>query len=341
MRKLILGIETSCDETSVAIVEGESKLLANVVSSQIDVHKKYGGVMPEIASRLHVENITIVLDQALKEAGVTMDEISAIAFTRGPGLIGALHVGAQAAKSLALAFDKPLIPVQHIAGHIYANKFIRPMQYPALALVISGGHTQIVYMAKELEFKVLGSTQDDAIGEAYDKVARIMGLPYPGGPVIDKLAKQGKPFYKLPIPHTENPLDVSYSGLKTAVLNLAHNLEQKGEQVNKEDLCFAFQHRAVDMIVDKLILALDAYPVKQVVVAGGVAANSYLREQLPLKVKAFNSDIDVIVPPLWCCTDNAAMVTILGSKLYDEKRFCDLSVGVDPNWEIDQLTQKI
>ncbi len=341
MRKLILGIESSCDETSVAIVENENTLLANVVSSQIDVHKNFGGVMPEIASRLHVENIIYVLDEALKKANVTMEEISAIAFTRGPGLIGALHVGAQAAKSLALAYNKPLIPVQHIAGHIYANKFIKPMIYPCMALVISGGHTQIVYMEKELSFKILGGTQDDAIGEAYDKVARVIGVPYPGGPVIDKLAHQGKKHYQLPLPHTDNPLDVSYSGLKTAVINLAHNEEQKGNQINKEDLCFAFQNRAINMIVDKLVLALEKYPVKQVVVAGGVAANSYLREVLPQKVGEFDRNIDVIIPPLWCCTDNAAMVTILGSKLYDEGYFCDLSVGVDPNWEIDQTLDKL
>lgn len=341
MTKLILGIETSCDETSVAIVEGESHLLANVVSSQIDTHKKYGGVMPEIASRLHVENITVVLDQALKEAGVTLEQISGIAFTRGPGLIGALHVGAQAAKALALAFNKPLIPVQHIAGHIYANKYVKNMLYPCMALIISGGHTQIVYMEKELSFKVLGSTQDDAIGEAYDKVARVLGLSYPGGPLIDKLASQGKPHYKLPLPHTDNPLDVSYSGLKTAVLNLVHKLDQKGEKVNVEDLCYAFQHRAIDMIIDKLILSLSMYQVKQVLVAGGVAANSYLRTQLPQKVAAYDSSLDVIIPPMWCCTDNAAMITILASRLFDEGQFCDLSVGVDPNWEIDELMQKI
>ncbi|MDD4066314.1 MAG: tRNA (adenosine(37)-N6)-threonylcarbamoyltransferase complex transferase subunit TsaD [Bacilli bacterium] len=340
MRKIIMGIETSCDETSIAILEDDTKLLANVVSSQIDVHKKYGGVMPEIASRLHVEQITIVLDQALKEAGITMDDVSAIAFTRGPGLIGALHVGAQAAKTLALAFDKPLIPVQHIAGHIYANTYASKNNYPCLALVISGGHTQFIYMKEPLHFEIVGSTQDDAIGEAYDKVARVIGLPYPGGPAIDKLSKLGKPNYKLPLPHTENPLDVSYSGLKTAVLNLAHNLEQRGEEINKEDLCYAFQHRAVDMIVDKLILALEKYPVKQVVVAGGVSANSYVREQVPLKVHKYDSSIQVVIPPMWCCTDNAAMIAALGSELYGKDYTCDLSIGVDPNWEINEFPQK-
>lgn len=341
MRKLIMGIETSCDETSVAILENDEKLLANVVSSQIDVHKKYGGVMPEVASRLHVEHIVLVLDEALKKAGIKLTDLTAVAFTRGPGLIGALHVGAQAAKAIALACDIPLIPVQHIAGHIYANKYAGEEAYPAMALVVSGGHTQFIYMEKPLQFKIVGSTQDDAIGEAYDKAARVMGLSYPGGPIIDKLAKKGKPFYKLPAPKTVNPLDVSYSGLKTAVLNLVHNAEQRGEKINVEDLCYAFQRRAVDMIVDKLILALKKYPVKQVVVAGGVSANSYVREQVAFKVKRFDPAIKVAIPPLWCCTDNAAMIAALGSALYDRKYFADLSIGVDPNWEIDCFPQKI
>ncbi|MDD3383400.1 MAG: tRNA (adenosine(37)-N6)-threonylcarbamoyltransferase complex transferase subunit TsaD [Bacilli bacterium] len=342
MKKLILGIETSCDETSIAIVEGEDKLLSNVVSSQIKIHEKYGGVMPEIASRLHVENINIVLDQALKEANVKLEDISAFAFTRGPGLIGALHVGAQAAKTLALTYNVPLIGVHHIAGHIYANKYIKEISYPCLALVVSGGHTELVYMKKELNFKVIGKTQDDAIGEAYDKVARVLGLTYPGGPQIDRLAKKGKPFYKLPIPHTKNPLDVSYSGLKTSVINIVHNIEQKGEKINVEDMCYAFQLRAIDLIIDKVILALKKYDdIKQVVVAGGVAANSYLREKLPLRVNKFNKQIDVVVPPMWCCTDNAAMITILASKLYEIKKFDDLSIGVDPNWSIEDALEII
>ena len=234
-----LAIESSCDETSIAITR-DGKLLSNVVATQIKMHQQFGGVMPEVASRLHAENILFVLDEALREANVTLEEIDAFAFTRGPGLIGALHVGLQCAKTLAMLYKKPLIPVHHLTGHIYANEYIEPLQFPLLAVVVSGGNSELVIMEESMKFKVIGETRDDAIGECYDKVARVLGLPYPGGIPIDKLAKVGKHTYDLPTPlRGEHTLDLSYSGLKTNVINLVHNLEQKGEKVNVEDMSTA------------------------------------------------------------------------------------------------------
>ena len=220
MKQYILGIESSCDETSVAVYDyTDNKLLSNIVSSQISTHTKYGGVMPEIASRLHIEKINYVIKEALYEANITFNDLSAIAVTSGPGLIGALHVGLQAAKTLALALDIPLLSVHHLVGHIYANSFEQELKFPCLAVVVSGGHTELVYMKEEYSFEIIGTTQDDAIGESYDKVARVMGLGYPGGPKIDKASKEGNPTYVLPKPHTEGKYNVSYSGLKTAVIN--------------------------------------------------------------------------------------------------------------------------
>lgn len=335
MSKYILAIETSCDETSIAVLEGEKNLLSNIISSQIKIHKDYGGVMPEIASRLHVEQINIVLEEALNSAKVKLEDISAIAFTKGPGLIGALHVGLQAAKALSLSLNIPLIEVHHIAAHIYANNFVKPIEYPSLALVISGGHTELVYMKDELMFEVIGRTKDDAIGEAFDKVARILKLGYPGGPEIDRLSKNGEANYNLPKPKPSEDLNLSYSGLKTAVLNLVNNSSQKGEVIRVEDMCNSFQKTAIDMVVDKTLEALKKYKVKSVVVAGGVAANSYIRETLPKAISKFDKSITTTIPPLWTCTDNAAMIAILGSKLFDLKKFSDLSAGVDPNWDIN------
>ena len=340
MKKYMLGIESSCDETSVAICDLDGKLLSNIVSSQIDIHAKYGGVMPEIASRLHIENTNYVLKEALNEAGVSLDEIVAIAVTTGPGLIGALHVGLQAAKALALALDIPLLSVHHLVGHIYANSYEKELKFPCLSLIVSGGHTELVYMPKELEFEIIGSTQDDALGEAYDKVARIIGLGYPGGPKIDKISKEGKATIKLPKPHSTGPYDVSYSGLKTYINNYVHNLEQKGEEIPVEDLATSFQKRAIDMIVDKLLLALEEYKVEQVVVAGGVSANSYLRSEVSRRVKKKFPEIEVVLPPLWCCGDNAAMIAKVGLKLYERKIYSNLEVGVKPSWPIDEYLKE-
>ena len=236
---MLLAIETSCDETACAIVKDGKEILSNIVSSQINVHTLYGGVVPEVASRIHVENISTVIEEAIKEAGVTMDDIDGIAYTQGPGLIGSLHVGVQAAKTLSYFFDKPLIPVNHMTGHIYANQFVSDLKFPLLALVVSGGHSQLVWMKHEWSFEVIGETRDDAIGEAYDKVARVLDLGYPGGPVIDKLAKEGKPHYELPTPKTDTKYDFSFSGLKTAVLQLQQRERKKGNEIISADLAYA------------------------------------------------------------------------------------------------------
>ena len=233
---IVLGIESSCDETAVAIVKDRKEVLSSVVASQIDVHKEFGGVVPEVASRIHVENISFLIEDALKKANCTMDDIDAVAVTKGPGLIGCLHVGVQAAKTLAFAFNKPLVPVHHIAGHIYANELVVDMKYPVLALVVSGGHSQLIYMKDETSFEVLGTTQDDAIGEAFDKVARVMDLGYPGGPKIDKLAKEGQNVYALPKPKTQGKYDFSFSGLKSGVLQFTKRMERQGKTYNDADL---------------------------------------------------------------------------------------------------------
>lgn len=328
---LILAIESSCDETAVAITR-DGALLSNIVATQIEMHQKYGGVMPEMAARLHAENITIVLKEALEKANIRLDDVDAFAFTRGPGLIGALHVGMQMAKTLALIYHKPLIPVHHLAAHIYANEFIKPFQFPMLCTVVSGGNTELVYMPHHLEFEIVGETKDDAVGECFDKVARVLGLPYPGGLPIDRNAKLGHPTYKLPTPLRNGGFDFSYSGLKTAVVNLVNSLNQKGEEINVPDMCRSFQDIAIGMVVDKTVAVAKHYQVRQVVLAGGVSANSYLREQIS---KHFaNSNIDVVIPPLWATTDNAAMIAKIAGHLYERKLFAELDIGVDPNWRI-------
>lgn len=334
MNKTILAIESSCDETGIAITR-DGKLLCNVVSTQIDVHQKYGGVMPEIASRLHTENILIVLKEALEKAGIDKSEIDAIAVTRGPGLIGALHVGMQAAKTLALVLDKPLIPVHHLAAHIYANEFVSPLKFPLLAVIVSGGNTQLVVMEDHLNFKIIGDTKDDAIGECYDKVARVLGLGYPGGIPVDKLAQTGEHTYKLPSPLVHEGYDFSYSGLKTNIINLVNNARQRGEEINVANLCCSFQETAMDVIINKATKAALDFKVKQVVVAGGVSANSYLRKNIVKTISELG--IEVTIPPMWCCTDQAAMIAKLGEYLYDKKMFAPLSLSVDPNWMIEDF----
>jgi N6-L-threonylcarbamoyladenine synthase len=304
-----------------------------VVASQIDVHTQYGGVVPEVASRIHVENISIVIQQCLAKSGMSMDDIAAIAFTQGPGLIGSLHVGVMAAKTMAWMYQKPLVPVQHLTGHIYANAFVGTLQFPLLALVISGGHTELVLMKKDYDFEVIGTTQDDAIGEAYDKVARVLGLGYPGGPIIDKLAKQGQPQYKLPRTHTDNPLNFSFSGLKSAVLQAMKRTEKAGETVIVPDMCASFQETALKDLWQRVEAALEQYDVKQVVLAGGVAANSRLREMATTKM-AHHPDISLIIPPLAYCTDNAAMIGASGYIAYQLGRRCDIDVGADAGLEM-------
>ena len=302
----ILAIETSCDETSMSVLEDGTKELGTVVLSQMDTHALFGGVVPEIASRMHIENITIVLEETLKKANLKLEDIDAFAVTYGPGLIGSLLVGLMCAKTLAYVYNKPLIPVHHIAGHIYANNLEKPLEFPLLALVVSGGHTELVYMKNHYNFEILGSTLDDAVGEAYDKVARVLNVPYPGGPLVDKLAHQGKDTYDLPLPLNDESYNFSFSGLKSAVINLVHKEKQNNREVIREDMACSFQNRVTEILTKKTIKAAQKLNVKHLIVAGGVAANSGLRERLTKACKQNN--IDLIIPNLKRCTDNAAMI---------------------------------
>jgi N6-L-threonylcarbamoyladenine synthase len=298
----------------------DGKLLSNVINTQIEVHQEYGGVMPEIASRLHCENISLVLKEALEKAEVKLEDIDAFAVTRGPGLIGALHVGMQCAKTLAMLYKKPLIPVHHLAGHIYANEYNEELKFPLLAVVVSGGNSELVIMKDHMNFEIIGETRDDAIGECYDKVARVLGLPYPGGLPIDQLAKEGEHTYDLPTPlKGEHTYDLSYSGLKTNIINLVHNLEQRGEKVNVPNMCRSFQDVAVGLVIDRATKAVEEYKVKQVILAGGVSANSYLRSEMKKEMERRN--IKIIIPPMWCCTDQAAMIAKVAEHLYEMKIF--------------------
>ena len=321
----ILGIESSCDETSASIVKNGTEEIATVISSQIDVHKNYGGVVPEIASRHHVKNITMVLEECLEKANMTMDDIDAIAVTYGPGLIGSLLIGLEAAKTLAFVHNKPLIPVHHIAGHIYANSLVKPLEFPLLAVVVSGGHTELIEMKKHYDFQKLGGTLDDAIGECYDKVARVINLEYPGGPKVDKLAAVGKDTYKLPVPMKDDSYNFSFSGLKSAVINLAHNLEQRGEELNKEDLATSFQKVAVESVVSKVRKAIVEKDIKHVIVAGGVAANQGLRNAIKDLCDELN--VDLSIPPMKYCTDNGTMIAAAGYYAYLEGRIADLKLN--------------
>ncbi len=302
---IILAIETSCDETAMAIVEDGKKVIANYVYTQISIHTLYGGVVPEIASREHIKKITYVLDATLKEAKMKIDDVDYIAVTAKPGLLGSLMVGINCAKTLALVYNKPLIMVDHIYGHIYANYLEDDFIFPLLALVVSGGHTELVLMKDHYEFEILGETMDDAVGESYDKVARVVGVGYPGGPIIDKMASIGKPTYKLPRPDPGD-YNFSFSGLKSAVINLYHNETMKGNEINKEDLAASFQEAVIDCLVNKTMKAVSEYKVKQVIVAGGVAANKGLRQRLGEEVTKQN--IKFTIPSFKYCTDNAAMI---------------------------------
>ena len=321
----ILGIESSCDETSVSIVKNGTEEIATVISTQIDVHKQYGGVVPEIASRHHVKNITIVLEECLEKANMTMDLIDAIAITYGPGLIGSLLIGLEAAKTLAFIYNKPLIPVHHIAGHIYANSLVRPLQFPLLAVVVSGGHTELVLMKDHYKFEKIGGTLDDAIGECYDKVARVIGLEYPGGPKIDKLSLEGKDTYKLPVPLQDDSYNFSFSGLKSAVINLTHNEEQRGEEIRKADLATSFQKVAVESITSKVRKAIQELGIKNVIVAGGVAANNGLRTAM--KELTDELGVELSIPPMKYCTDNGTMIAAAGYYAYLDGRIADLNLN--------------
>lgn len=321
----ILAIESSCDETSMAIIKNGTEEIATVVLSQMDTHATYGGVVPEIASRMHVENITMVLEETLNKAKMSLSNISAIAVTYGPGLIGSLLIGLQAAKTLAMITKKPLIPVHHIAGHIYANNLVKRLEFPLIALVVSGGHTELVYMKDDYSFEKIGGTLDDAVGEAYDKVARVIGIPYPGGPNVDKLAHIGRDSYNLPLPLDDDTYNFSFSGLKSAVINLKHNIMQRGGNIIDEDLATSFQNRVVEILTKKTIKALKEYNVHRLIIAGGVAANKGLREKFEVLSKENN--FELIVPEIKYCTDNAAMIGSAAYYAYKKGRISDLKLN--------------
>lgn len=326
----ILAIESSCDETACAIIDEEYNVYSSVVTSQIDVHARFGGVIPEVASRMHVEQISTIVKSAIDEANLTMDDIDVVAYTVGPGLIGSLHVGGIAAKTLAFFYDKPLIGVHHLKGHIFINELIKPLQYPMMALVVSGGHTELVYIENDDSFKIIGTTLDDAIGEAYDKVARVIHEAYPGGPVIDRLAKQGKSNYQLPTPKVDG-LNFSFSGLKNAVFQLVKKQENMGNEINKADLAYAFQEVALNSLIKKTKIALEEYPCKTLVLAGGVAANSRLRELAQENFK----DIDLILPPLKYCTDNALMIACAAVHYLKNEKYVDFDASSMPSMSIE------
>ena len=332
---LILAIESSCDEMAMAVLKDKRDFLASVIASQIDVHALYGGVVPEIASRKHVECVSLVLKETLKKANVSIEEIDAIAVTKGPGLVGSLHIGLQAAKTIAMAYHKPLIGVHHIAGHIYANNYNQDIEYPSLCLVVSGGHSELVLLKAPFEFEVIGETLDDAVGEAYDKVGRVLNLPYPGGPVLDKMASLGNNTYDLPVPLDDDSYNFSFSGLKSAVINLNHKAYLRHEEINKNDLAASFQNVVITSLVNKTIKAAKAYNVKQVMMAGGVSANRGLRNAMNEAVSKLDN-IELLLPPMSCCTDNAMMIALAAKEMYDLQIFSDLSLGIKPNIDLQQ-----
>ena len=334
---LILGMETSCDETSVSVIRNGQEILSNTVLSQIDSHKRFGGVVPEVASRHHVEGVTGTIEEALDSANVTMHVLHGIAVTQGPGLIGALLIGINAAKALAFAYDKPIIPVHHIAGHIYANHLEQPLTFPLIALIVSGGHTELVYMKDHLNFEIIGETRDDAVGEAYDKVARTINLPYPGGPQIDQLAVKGHDVYDFPRVWLEkDSYDFSFSGLKSAVINKLHNLRQKNEEIVEENVATSFQNSVVEVLTYKAIHACTSYGVKRLIVAGGVASNKGLRAAL--KDACNKENITLTIPSPSLCTDNAAMIGAAGHYLYQAGLRGDLAMNGENNIDIEDFT---
>ncbi|CAM3440283.1 tRNA (adenosine(37)-N6)-threonylcarbamoyltransferase complex transferase subunit TsaD [Nosocomiicoccus ampullae] len=331
----ILAIETSCDETAASVIENGNQVLSNVVQSQIESHKRFGGVVPEVASRHHVEMITRVIEEALKNANLTAKELDAVAVTYGPGLIGALLVGVNAAKAFAFAHDLPLIPVHHIAGHIYANQLEHKIKFPLISLIVSGGHTELIKMNNHLDFEVIGETLDDAVGEAYDKVARVIGLPYPGGPEIDRLSKEGKDTYDFPRALQDDSYNFSFSGLKSHVINKLHNEKQKNIEINKADVARSFQESVVDVLTTKTMRALKDENIETLIIAGGVAANSALRERFETLTKKNN--IELYIPSLKYCTDNAAMIGAVAYEQFKRGDFADLNLNGQNYIEIEEV----
>ena len=326
--RYILAIESSCDETSVAVLKNDKELLSNIIASQVESHKRFGGVVPEVASRHHVEVVTLCIEDALKEAGIVAQDLDAVAVTYGPGLVGALLVGMSAAKAFAWAHGLPLIPVNHMAGHLMAAREVKDLTYPLMALLVSGGHTELVYVPEAGVYQIIGETRDDAVGEAYDKVGRVMGLTYPAGREIDQLAHQGQDVYDFPRAMIkEDNLEFSFSGLKSAFINLHHNAQQKGEELVLEDLCASFQAAVMDILLVKTKKALEKYPVRGLVVAGGVAANQGLRERLAEEIR----DVEVIIPPLRLCGDNAGMIALAAAIEFEKGNFASLDLNAKPS----------
>lgn len=323
----ILAIESSCDETSIAIVENGKNIISLVTNTQIPIHTNYGGVVPEIASRMHTENITLVLEETLKQANMDIKDIDAIAVTYGPGLMGSLLVGVEFAKTLSLIYKKPLIAVNHLIGHIYANNIESNLEFPLLSLVVSGGHTEMLIMEEDYKFKLLGKTLDDAIGESFDKVAKVLNVPYPGGPNIEKMAKLGQDTYTLPTPVIEENYNFSYSGLKSAVINIVNNEKQRNNPIRENDLACSFQNKAIDEVCRKVNYALKNNYVKQLVVAGGVSANQYLKQELQKVCEVYN--VDLRIPQMKYCTDNAAMIGAAAYPLYLKKEFATLDLNAE------------
>ncbi|TLG73908.1 tRNA (adenosine(37)-N6)-threonylcarbamoyltransferase complex transferase subunit TsaD [Culicoidibacter larvae] len=330
----IFAIETSCDETSAAIIEDGVRVCSLVTTTQIAIHQKFGGVVPEVASRYHVEAITAVLAEALSEAKLKFEDIDAIAVTATPGLVGSLLVGIQAAKTLALLYDLPLIPVHHIAGHIYANALTQNFEFPLIALVVSGGHTELIYMKDHFDFELIGATLDDAAGEVYDKVARVLGYPYPGGPHIDRAAANNEATISFPKPKLESPYDFSFSGLKSAVLNYINSARQKGQALDNGDISASFQKIVIEELVGKTIRAAQAYGAKQVIVCGGVSANIGLRTQIESAVNQL-SNVTLAMPELQYCGDNAAMIGAAAYYQYmQEIPLATMALDAKPNGKL-------
>lgn len=324
----VLGIESSCDETAISVVKNGRKILSNVVNSQIPIHTVYGGVVPELASRNHIDNISKVMKEAIKKSKIKLEDIDVVACTYGPGLVGALLVGLSYGKALSYAINKPLVGTNHIEGHIAANYITYPeLEPPFLCVMMSGGNTQIVHVKTYTEFEVLGRTKDDAIGEAFDKVARVIGLGYPGGPKIDKMAQTGVPNIELPKTHIEG-LDFSFSGIKTAIINLHH----KNPEINKENLCASFQKAVTEMLMEKIKMAIESTKVNKIALAGGVSANSYIRSEFE---KLQDNGIEVYMPDLKLCTDNAAMIASAGYYNYMANKIDDLTLNAIPNLKLD------
>ena len=333
---LIMSFESSCDETSVAIIKNGKEILSNIIATQIKSHQRFGGVVPEVASRHHVEEVTKCINLAMDEAKVTYDDIDAVAVTYGPGLVGSLLIGIMAAKTVAFAHNLPLIKVNHLAGHIYSANFVTDLKYPFMALLVSGGHTELVSVTAPGEFHTLGDTRDDAVGEAYDKIGRILGINYPAGKKVDQMAAVGKDTFDFPRAMVkEDNLDFSFSGLKSAFINRVHHADQVNEELNKDDLAASFQGAVLDILTNKTFKALKQHPVNQLIVAGGVSANQGLRKRLAEEIEKRHLDIELVFPPLRLCGDNAAMIGAMAQIQYDKKDFTDLRLNADPSLDFD------